>query len=46
MWKWIWCISGAVVFAAGYLALPITGPGALGLAGLGTEMFHHGMAMP
>jgi hypothetical protein len=46
MWKWLWCISGAVIAGAAYLALPVSGPGALVLAGLGTEMFHHGMAMP
>lgn len=46
MWRWIWAISGAVVVGVAYLALPVSGPGALVLAGLGTEMFHHGMAMP
>jgi hypothetical protein len=47
MWKWIWCASGAVVVGVAWLlALPVSGPGALALAGLGTEMFHHGLAMP
>lgn len=46
MWKWLWCISGAVVVGVAYVALAVSGPGALALSGLGVEMFHHGMAMP